>query len=95
MTANNYLFPRKIIEIILIILPISLLFSNIVSELMIIILIIYYFKYSKFEEFLNNLKEPIILFLIVFWSYLILNFLINFNNSPSFNRTFFFLDFLY
>lgn len=93
MTANNYLFPRKIIELILILLPISLLFSNIISELMILILIIFYFKYSKFKELLNNIKEPIILLLLFFWLYLILNFLINFDNNPSFDRTFFFLRF--
>tara|TARA_B100000900_G_C20591016_1_gene721571 strand:- start:550 stop:1833 length:1284 start_codon:yes stop_codon:yes gene_type:complete len=93
MISDKLLVPNKIIEFLLIILPISLLFSNILSELLILLLIIFSAIFLKKEKFLFFFKEPLIIILIVFWIYLIFNYLINFNNNPSLERTLFFVRF--
>ena len=49
MIISNYLNSKQITEIILILLPIALLFSNIVAEFFVIGLIIIYFKF-KFKN---------------------------------------------
>ena len=43
MTLNNFSLSKKIIEILLICLPITLLFSNILAETIITLLIGFYF----------------------------------------------------
>ncbi len=93
MIISNYLNSKQIIEIILILLPIALLFSNIVAEFFIIGLIIFYFLNLNSKVFFKNLKEPIFLLILFFWLYLILNFFINFEKNPSLERTIFFIRF--
>ena len=93
MGLNNFSISKKIIEILLVILPITLLFSNILSELVLIVLIIFYLSFPKTDSFLNIFKEPFILFLLIFWLYLIINYLINYDKSPSLERTIFFVRF--
>ena len=61
MALNNQHVYKKIIEILLILLPIALLFSNIVSEIIIFTLIVFYLSKQNFEIFFENLK--ILLFL--------------------------------
>tara|TARA_Y100000768_G_C23981953_1_gene686384 strand:- start:1613 stop:2893 length:1281 start_codon:yes stop_codon:yes gene_type:complete len=93
MLLNNNKIYKNIIELIIIFLPISLLFSNTISELLILILLIFYFKFFKIENLKYILNDPIIKFLILFWIYLILNYFINFNNNPSLERSLLFIRF--
>ena len=93
MALNNQHVYKKIIEILLILLPIALLFSNIVSETIIFILIVLYFLNLNSKIFFKNLKEPFIILILIFWVYLILNSLINIENNPSFSRSIFFIRF--
>ena len=93
MITSKYLNSKNIIEFIFILLPISLVFSNIVSELLVFILIVFYLSSLSFNKIVSNLKEPIILLLIFFWLYLILNFFINYGKNPSLERTLFFIRF--
>ena len=72
MEVNNSKISNKIIEILLIIFPIVLLFSNIISELIILTLIVFYLSISKINKVLESLKDPIILLLLLFWLYLII-----------------------
>ncbi len=93
MALNNQHVYKKIIEILLILLPIALLFSNIVSETIIFILIVLYFLNPDSKFFFKNLKEPVILLILIFWFYLILNSFFNIENNPSFSRSIFFIRF--
>ena len=77
-----------ITEFLIIILPVSLLFSNIVSEAIIFILILVLFlKIDK--SVLKNFNSKIFLFLLLLSVYFIINFFINFDKDPSFLRSFF------
>ena len=93
MALNNQHVYKKIIEILLILLPIALLFSNIVSETIVFILIVLYFLKLNSKIFFKNLKEPVILLILIFWFYLILNSFVNIENNPSFSRSIFFIRF--
>ncbi|WP_435090551.1 O-antigen ligase family protein [Candidatus Pelagibacter bacterium nBUS_30] len=93
MVQNNFSLSKKIIEIIFIILPITLLLSNALSELIILILILFYISFPKPNFFLTTLKNPLIVLLLIFWLYLIFNYLINYENNPSLERTIFFIRF--
>ena len=83
MIISNYLNSKQITEIILILLPIALLFSNIVAEFFVIGLIIIYFLNLNSKIFFKNLREPIFLLILFFWLYLILNFFINFEKIQA------------
>ena len=93
MELSSKQFHKKIIEILLVLLPIALLFSNIVSEIIILILIVFYFLNQNLKIFFNNFTDPIILLFFIFWFYIILNCFINFDKDPSFSRAFFFIRF--
>ena len=93
MKLDDKLISIKIVEIFIIIFPITLLFSNIVAEILILLLIIFYLLKVKLKVFYSDLKKPIILFLIIFWLYLILNTVINIDNKPSLERAIFFIRF--
>ena len=93
MELNKFSLSRKIIEILLIFLPISLLLSNIIAELIVFLLIIFYISIQKFTDVVKDLKNPIILFLLIVWIYLFINYFINIDEDPSFLRTIFFLRF--
>ena len=93
MKFYNLAISKKIIETLIIIFPIALLFSNILAEAIIVLLIFSYLKETKFKEFLSDLKHPIIIFILIFWFYLILNTLINIENKQSLERTIFFVRF--
>ena len=82
MELNKFSLSRKIIGILLI-LPISLLLSNIIAEL-IVFLIIFYTSIQKFTDVVKDLKNPIILFLLIVWIYLFINYFINIDEDPSF-----------
>ena len=93
MEPNNFPLSKNIIEKLLIVLPITLLFSNILSEAVLLILILFYLSISKLNKVFESLKNPIIIFLLVVWFYLIFNYFINYERDPSFERTFFFIRF--
>ncbi len=93
MKFYNSTLSKKIIESLIIIFPIALLFSNILAEAIIILLIFSYLKETNFKNFISDLKHPIIIFILIFWLYLILNAVINFDNKPSLERTIFFIRF--
>ena len=89
METNNFPLSKNIIEKLLIVLPITLLFSNILSEAVLLILILFYLSISKLNKVFESLKNPIIIFLLIVWFYLIFNYFINYDRDPSFERTFF------
>ena len=93
MVLSNSLISKKIIEVLLIFLPIALLFSNLLAELIIFLLITLYFLKEKLSNFFKALKDPIITLLLFFWLYLILNSIFNIENKPNFERAIFFLRF--
>ena len=93
MKLNNFPLSRKIIEILLIFLPISLVLSNIIAELIVILLIVLYLCKQRFTNIVSDLKNSIIIFLIIFWFYLLINYFINIDNDPSILRTIFFIRF--
>ena len=70
MELSSKQFHKKIIEILLVLLPIALLFSNIVSEIIILILIAFYFLNQNLKNFFKNFTDPIILlfFTMIFWT---------------------------
>ena len=93
MNLNNIFSYKKIIEILLIILPISLLFSNVLAEAILFILILIFLVQINLKYFFNSIKNFIFIFLIIFWILLILNSLINIENNPSYERAIFFIRF--
>ena len=93
MELNKFLLSKKIIETLLIFLPIALLFSNIFAEFIIFVLIIFYLSIQKFENQKSDLKNPIIFFLLIIWLYLLINYFINIHKDPNFLRTVSFIRF--
>lgn len=93
MVLNNSLTTNKIIEILLILLPVALIFSNIISEVILFGIILLYFFHQKPKIFFQYIKNPIIFLLMVFWLYLILNSFVNINKEPNFYRSIFFIRF--
>ena len=90
----NYLSSsKKIIEILIIGLPIALIFSNILAEVIIILLIGFYFFNRNYKGIIFDINNSIIIILLIFWIYLIINYLINYNNDPSLIRTLSFIRF--
>ncbi len=84
----------KFIEFLLIILPIALLFSVVIAETIVVLIILSYCLFSNKNDFIKSIKDPILFLLIIFWLYLFINFFINYENSPSFSRTLFFGRFI-
>ena len=85
----------KFIEFLLIILPIALLFSVVIAETIVVLIILSYCLFSNKNDFIKAIKDPILFLLIIFWLYLFINFFINYENSPSFSRTLFLEDLFY
>ena len=85
----------KFIEFLLIILPITLLFSVTISELTIVVVLSLSIFYSNKINLIKSFNEPIIIFLCLFWFYLFINFSINYENEPSILRTIFFGRFIF
>ena len=80
-------------EFLIIILPVSLLFSNIISEVIVFILIlILFFKIDK-SVLKKKFNSKIFFFLLLLSAYFIFNYFINFEKDPSFLRSFFFIRF--
>ena len=93
----NILYYRKLtflVKPILIILPISFLFSNLISEILILILVGVFFINVKKDELINILNNKIIIFILIFYSFLIINYFLNIYKDPDFGRSFFFIRFV-
>ncbi len=84
----------SLVEIILIILPISLLFSNLISEILILILVVFFFVNVKKNELVYILKNKIIISIFILYSFLIINYFLNINKYPDFARSIFFIRFI-
>ncbi len=82
-----------LLEIILIFLPISFLFSNILAEALIFSIIFYYASKLNKNELRKIFKNKIFNILIILYLYLIVNYFINFPKDPSALRSFFFIRF--
>ena len=84
-----------LVEPILIILPIAFLFSNLISEGLILLLVgIFFINVNKYElsQIINN---KIIIFFIIFYFYLVSNYFVNISKEPSFLRSIFFIRFIF
>ena len=87
MVNKKYLFAEKI----LILFPIALLFSNVISEIFLFTIIAIFLSDKKNIQYI--FKDNIFIFLVVFSIYLIINYLINNNSNPNIGRTFGFIRF--
>lgn len=95
MKLNNLFNNPKLYEILIILIPVCLLFSNLLSEIIFLFLVVSAIYKIKFEIFRNKTND-LILFLLIFISfYLVFNFFINIDKNPSITRSFFFIRFLF
>ena len=94
MELNKINKNKFLVEKLLILFPVSLIFFPLFSEVIILFLILFCLFDIKKNILFDYLKDPIIIFLILFWVYLNINYLINFENSPSLLRTIFFGRFI-
>ena len=83
----------NISELLIIVLPISLLFSNIISETIIFAITLISFLLINKNFLKNKLNDIIFFLLLIIWLYLIFNYFVNFSKEPSFLRSFFFIRF--
>lgn len=81
------------IEFIIIILPISLLFSSLISEIFILTLVFVFFWKVQKNELVSILKNKIIISIFILYIFLIINYFLNISRNPDFARSFFFIRF--
>ena len=93
MINPKYFQKFSILELLLITLPISFLFSNIVSEIFVFIIIFFYLFNIKKTELKKILTDKIFIVLFFLYLYLLINFTINYSKDPSALRSFFFIRF--
>ena len=94
MNILNFRRPTFFVEFILILLPISLLFSNFISEILILMLVGFFFVNVKKRELINILKNKIIISIFILYFFLIINYFLNIYKDPDFGRSFFFIRFV-
>lgn len=82
-----------LLNLILIFLPVSLLFSNVISEILISSIIVIFFLNVKKDDLLKIVNNKIISFFIILTLYLIVNYLLNFDKNPSVTRSLLFIRF--
>ena len=93
--VKNSIFNYKIIsEILIIILPICLLFSNFISEIIVFGLIFISLLVNKWRFIKLELNDLVFFLLILIFAYLIANYFINIDKNPSVSRSFFFIRFI-
>lgn len=83
-----------LIEPILIILPISLLFSNLITEIFIFLISIIFFLNVKKNEIIKIFDNKIIRLLFLLYLYLLINYFVNIDKDPSFTRSIPFVRFI-
>lgn len=84
-----------LVELIIIILPISLVFSNFFSEILILILVVTFLVNVKRNELINILNNKIIISIFILYFFLIMNYFLNIYRDPDFSRSFFFIRFVF
>ena len=84
-----------IVEFIIIILPISLVFSNFISEILILILVVVFLFIIKKNELIGILNNKIIISIFILYLFLIINYFLNIYRDPDFGRSFFFIRFVF
>ena len=84
---------KFLLELLIIIFPIGILFSNILSEFIVFLIILVFFFTKKKDKLLNYFNNRIFILLFIFSFFLIINYLINFDKEPSLTRSLFFLRF--
>lgn len=94
MNILKFRKPTFFVEFILILLPISLLFSNFISEILILMLVGFFFVNVKKRELINILKNKIIISIFILYFFLIINYFLNIYKDPDFGRSFFFIRFV-
>lgn len=94
MELSKIIQNKIFVEFLFIILPITLLFSVLISEIVVFILIAYFLYISNKKDKTSLFTDPIIIFFLFVWVYLIINYLINFDKDPSFLRPIFFFRFI-
>lgn len=82
-----------LLNFFLIFLPISLLFSNIISEIIIFLVTIIFFFSVKKEDVLKVINNKVIFLLLILTLYFAINYFINFNKNPSITRSLLFIRF--
>jgi O-antigen ligase len=82
-----------VLNLSLLLLPISLLLSNFVSEILISIIIFIFFLNITRKNLLEIINNKTIILLLILTLYLIINYLLNFDKNPSITRSFLFIRF--
>ena len=74
---NNVYYKKLLFLVnpILIILPISLIFSNLISEILILILVSIFFVNIKKDELIQTLKNKVIFLVLILYFFLVINYL--------------------
>ena len=85
----------NISELLIISLPVCLLFSNIISEIVVFALILICFKIFDKNILKKKFNDLIFYLFLILSIYFIINYFVNFSNNPDFLRSFFLLDFYY
>ena len=80
------------LQIIFCLYPIAFLFSNIVCELFLVAISLFFIVKNK-NSFKLLFNDKIFIILFIFSIYLIINYFINYDNNPSIKRTFAFIRF--
>ncbi len=83
-----------LVEFIIIILPISLVFSNFFSEILILILVVAFLFIVKKDELINIINNKIIISILILYLFLVINYFLNIYRDPDFGRSFFFIRFV-
>ena len=87
--VNVFFFAEKII----ILLPIALLFSNLISEFLIIILSIIFITKLDKKQISKIISNKIFICLFVLIIYFLINYILNLNKDPDIKRSLFFFRF--
>ena len=76
-----------VLNLSLLLLPISLLLSNFTSEILISIIIFIFFLNVAKKNLLKIINNKTIILLLILTFYLIINYLLNFDKNPSITRS--------
>ena len=82
-----------VLNLSLLLLPISLLLSNFTSEILISIIIFIFFLNVAKKNLLKIINNKTIILLLILTFYLIINYLLNFDKNPSITRSLLFIRF--
>ena len=71
--------------------PLALILGTLISEIINVLLIIFFFYFSYKNKNPFKFKDPLIYFLILIWVYLLINLYFSIDRELSFSRSFFFI----